>query len=240
MDQQHNQKVLILPANTEGRDFVIGDIHGEFDKVEALMSQASFDPTKDRLLSVGDLVDRGPQSKDALDWLKQDWFFAVRGNHEQMVVDSFIAMVDETMLGSARRDIKQMHVINGGEWFWELSGDQQAKFAGAFNKLPYVIEVPVGDKRFGLVHAEPLSSWTETKDAAESVSQFAINTMMWSRWRIQDKDTTPVAGIDAVFVGHTPTRDVVKLGNIFYIDQGACFGRKMTMVDLTTLEVYQT
>lgn len=54
--------VLRLPENTRGRDFVVGDIHGAFDKVEAAMAKVGFDVERDRLLSVGDLVDRGAES----------------------------------------------------------------------------------------------------------------------------------------------------------------------------------
>ena len=43
---------------------------------------------------------------------------------------------------------------------------------------------------------------------------------MWSRSRIQYKDTTPVEGIDLLFVGHTPTEPLM-LGNVVYLDNGA-------------------
>jgi serine/threonine protein phosphatase 1 len=32
------------------------------------------------------LVDRGPRSEEAIDWIAQPWFHAVRGNHEQMAI----------------------------------------------------------------------------------------------------------------------------------------------------------
>ncbi|NUS37619.1 MAG: serine/threonine protein phosphatase, partial [Lysobacter sp.] len=76
-----------LPANTSGRDFVTGDIHGCFDRLRALMDSAGFRPERDRLLTPGDLVDRGPDSLAALEWLDKPWFFATRGNHDQMAVN---------------------------------------------------------------------------------------------------------------------------------------------------------
>jgi hypothetical protein len=57
-------KLLALPANTAGRDFVCGDIHGCFDELDAALAKLQFDPAVDRLISVGDLVDRGPRSAD--------------------------------------------------------------------------------------------------------------------------------------------------------------------------------
>ena len=44
-------------ANTAGRDFVCGDLHGCFDTVEHALKQLDYDPLRDRLFSVGDLID---------------------------------------------------------------------------------------------------------------------------------------------------------------------------------------
>jgi len=46
--------------NTHRRDFAVGDIHGAFDALQRAMEAIGFDARKDRLFSVGDLVDRGP------------------------------------------------------------------------------------------------------------------------------------------------------------------------------------
>jgi serine/threonine protein phosphatase 1 len=43
---------------TTGRDFVLGDLHGTTDLLRLLMEHVAFDPKKDRLFSVGDLIDR--------------------------------------------------------------------------------------------------------------------------------------------------------------------------------------
>ena len=74
--------------NPDGRDFVVGDIHGMFQHLEVLLRDIGFDEQRDRLFSVGDLVDRGPSSALALDWLAKPWFVACRGNHEQFAIDS--------------------------------------------------------------------------------------------------------------------------------------------------------
>jgi len=73
-----------LPKNVLGRDFVIGDIHGRFQLVDQALLAVDFDRERDRLFSVGDLVDRGPEPLRALEFLAQPWFHAVRGNHEDM------------------------------------------------------------------------------------------------------------------------------------------------------------
>ena len=49
-----------LPENTQGRDFLIGDLHGYYQALMQALEEVAFDPDTDRLISVGDLIDRGP------------------------------------------------------------------------------------------------------------------------------------------------------------------------------------
>ena len=70
--------------NTVGRDFAVGDIHGCFTELQRGLEAIGFDPSTDRLFSVGDLVDRGPESHLALQWLHKPWFHAICGNHDFM------------------------------------------------------------------------------------------------------------------------------------------------------------
>jgi hypothetical protein len=74
--------VRALPSNQKGRDFVVGDLHGCFDLLDRLLEIVRFDPANDRLFSVGDLVDRCPDSFRCISFLGSPWFHAVEGNHE--------------------------------------------------------------------------------------------------------------------------------------------------------------
>lgn len=71
--------------------FAIGDIHGCFDALEAVLRSA--DPrSEDTVVFLGDYVDRGPDSRRLLDWLCRDQFpfntVFLRGNHEIMMMES--------------------------------------------------------------------------------------------------------------------------------------------------------
>ena len=74
--------------NSRGRDFVVGDIHGCFDQLRQALDAVDFVPETDRRFSVGDLIDRGPQSTETLEWLSKPWFDACIGNHEDMALRS--------------------------------------------------------------------------------------------------------------------------------------------------------
>jgi serine/threonine protein phosphatase 1 len=210
-------------ANTAGRDFVVGDIHGCFQKLEVELAQIGFDPSVDRLFSVGDLVDRGPDSDLAYEWLAKPWFHAVRGNHEQMAIDCADGMSDAGV-----------YVHNGGAWFLALTKPEQRLIADAFSALPIAIEVETQAGLVGIVHAEcPLGSWADFVDALQSDrADLCAMTSMWSRERITAKDASEIEGVERVFVGHTPLTQPSKLGNVYYIDTGAVFGKRLTIVQI--------
>lgn len=223
--------VQSFKKNEKGRDFIVGDIHGCFDELRKAMESHDFDETKDRLFSVGDLVDRGPSSEECIDWIAKPWFHAVRGNHEQMAIG----------VANGRHDHGN-YLLNGGGWFLQLSDDRQKLIADILDTLPYAIEVEVDDGRIGIVHAEvngydwdmfmlglrTADSNTKRKGLAE--------VALWARTRISYADKQPVDGVKGVFVGHTPVTDVTLLGNVLYVDTGAVYGGKLTMAQFHPLK----
>lgn len=54
-----------------------GDIHGCLEQLRRKLWHCRFDPWRDLLISVGDVIDRGPQSLRCLQLLEQHWVRAV-------------------------------------------------------------------------------------------------------------------------------------------------------------------
>jgi serine/threonine protein phosphatase 1 len=210
-------------ANLAGRDFVVGDVHGCFTKLQAALDGLSFDPANDRLFSVGDLVDRGTESEQAYEWLSKPWFHPVRGNHEQMAVDCAAGMFDFAN-----------YTANGGAWFLALTEPERRLIADAFDIMPITIDVDTPDGLVGIVHADcPLASWPDLLAAlkgphAEQVAMMCV----WSRERFQVGNQTAVEGVHSVIVGHTPMKQSIALGNVRYIDTGAVFGHDLTVIQI--------
>ncbi len=202
--------------NLVGRDFVVGDIHGMFSHLEALLARIGFDRDADRLFSVGDLVDRGPQSDRALEWLDKSWFFACRGNHEQFAIDS---------VDPEQRDIWVQH--NGGDWWDALDEQQCVRFREAFDALPLAMQIETRSGSVGVVHADvpPFLSWDHFLSLLEAHNRDAVLYAMWSRNRITGlSSNSPVTGsVTRVYCGHTPTRETVLVDNVYYIDTGAVY-----------------
>lgn len=220
--------------NTKGRDFIIGDIHGCFTKMGAALRAVGFDPDSgDRLFSVGDLVDRGPESIEALNFLALDFVHAVSGNHEDMAVRWPNGNMDP-----------QNYAANGGAWMIALDREMQHEVAAALSALPIAIELETEHGLVGIVHAEcPFSDWAKfitELEAPESSTQrlgSVIDAAQWSRNRIQNADDSITTGVRAVVVGHTPLDRFTSLGNTLFIDTMGWRDRgHFTILDAATLQ----
>jgi serine/threonine protein phosphatase 1 len=225
-------RVSSFARNDAGRDFVVGDIHGMFGALEALLSEIEFDEQHDRMFSVGDLVDRGPDSNLALHWLAKPWFFACRGNHEQFVLDSSDPEQYELWVNH-----------NGGEWWLALEPAERERFIDEIAKMPLAMEVTTGQGIVGIVHADvpPLMSWDAFMERLDKGDEDAIFYAMWSRNRIAGAVASlPVRGrIDRVYCGHTPTRETVTVDNVHYIDTGAVYyGEGYLEARLTAVQIH--
>ena len=62
--------------------YAIGDVQGCFEELEALLAQIGFNPGHDQLWFAGDLVNRGPQSLEALRFAHKLNATMVLGNHD--------------------------------------------------------------------------------------------------------------------------------------------------------------
>lgn len=64
------------------RTIIIGDIHGCIDEFTELVHKISYDSEKDRLILLGDLIDRGPDSVAVVKKAREMKLECVMGNHE--------------------------------------------------------------------------------------------------------------------------------------------------------------
>lgn len=222
MSKIHQTGPLVarFDRNPLGRDLIVGDVHGCFTKLKASLDAVGFNLERDRLFSVGDLVDRGPESDRALEWLAQPWFHAISGNHEDMAIRWPLGFM-----------FAGHYVSNGGAWNVSNPPDVQQDFAAAFAALPVAIELQTEGGLVGIVHADvPGSSWPmfvgalENPALSNSARERMIDQAQWSRDRIDKLFRDDVVGVRAVVVGHTPVERFTSLGNVHYIDTAAWNG----------------
>lgn len=208
-----------LPANTKGRDFFVGDIHGRLDALLLCMGEVSFNPQKDRIISVGDLIDRGLNSYELLKLTREPWFFSVRGNHEAMLLDT-------------NDHFSLVHWLsNGGGWFMELDGESILDSYALANSLPVAMTVDTPDgAHIGICHAEwPEEDWSNVEEQLHNPK--TVSTMLWGRSIVSDKvhkwDKSAILTVH----GHTPVEEVQKFGSAIYIDTGCVHGGKLTLIE---------
>jgi serine/threonine protein phosphatase 1 len=198
-----------------GRVFAVGDLHGMAHAFDRLLELAGFDPTRDLVWSLGDLVDRGPFSARCLDLLDEPWFRAIRGNHEQLMLDA--AEDPGTWL---------IWTLNGGDWAPGYPWDGRA-LRRRLKALPWAAELHTALGRIGLVHADLDLGlrWPQFLGAIEADLGHAREIALWSRASVS-RATRGLAGprvkdLDLVLLGHSIVERPFQWGSLWFLDSGA-------------------
>lgn len=212
-----------LPINTQGIDYFVGDIHGQYHRLMHALENVQFKPEYDRLISTGDIIDRGPDSEKCLNLLFKPWFHMVKGNHELMMQQSLLEDDQEA----------QYQWSNCGG-LWILEDDDPLRFipyAKRIAKLPLALKI--GD--IGVLHGEFFGEfkWINALDT------YHQEHLLWGRKRFYQQDNSLIDGIKAVVVGHTPVSGAKRpvLGNTIYIDTGFWHQQSALPQLLTTNEI---
>lgn len=230
-----------LSVNTSGRDLVVGDLHGCYTPFKRLLDHIGFDRNVDRVISVGDLIDRGSENVKCLQLLDEPWFHAVLGNHEDMMYRA-VMMNDQNMLYVWR--------MNGGTWVERECGPDADRVAEVLCeryivKMAYAVVVGQGtEQRYNVVHAEMFTPHRNISDADVDAWNFdgdVLERLIWGRTLIRyGKGTVnEQRGLSPTFVGHTPVADVQTAGCQYYIDTGCVFKRKLSIVNPVDRIVHQ-
>lgn len=234
-------------ANPNGRDFVVGDIHGWFEPLELALEQVGFDCTRDRLFSVGDLIDRGPESERCLFLQQEPWFAAVRGNHEQILFD-WLRDPDSTNVADWLRYGGAAWLGEGPEQYFQCNPQIRAYAEQLAVEMPWVIELSCPDgRRVAISHSTlPVTDWELLHGQLESDPRLQ-QAILWERPVKQPGFAHRVEGIDLCIHGHVIVPDPMRRGNGVYIDTGAAlFGMgvsadgsferpRLTLVEVSSL-----
>jgi len=197
----------------------VGDIHGCYKLLKKELRKVGFNPKRDRLFSVGDIIDRGPQSIKCLSLLDEKWFYMVRGNHEQMLIEAH-------KLGRKHGFWK-----NTGKWTKKLSDKELAKWVERLDDLPIAMTLKIKNASVGICHAETDGrNWKKSRDKFES-----INAMLWGRRVLRRKPKFKVKGVDFTIHGHTPLRKPKWVKNRYFLDTGSNVSKNLTVVNIKDL-----
>lgn len=209
--------------------YSIGDIHGRLDLLGVLRRKILKDAeTKEgphKIIFLGDYIDRGPDGKGVLDYLMSEPFkdfkhIFLRGNHEDMLVDSLIGT----------KNSLSFYLENGGNSTVRSFGlDPQSLY---YDVRPWVDAFePYYDwfRRLHFFHyVEGYMFVHAGVDSRFPMDEQDPFTMMWIRTRFLNDDTD--FGFRVVH-GHCPTKGEPDVRhNRINIDTGACYTGRLTAV----------
>lgn len=214
-----------LAKNNKGRDFVVADLHGMYEQLLDGLTKVEFNPDQDRLISVGDLIDRGPDSMKCMNLLDEPWFYAVQGNHERFMIDSLLHNLEAPY---------SSWLVNGGAWSLEENDSELKQWAERLDALPVTISIEQDDGLpIGIIHAEyPFDDWSDRLDY-QSVQDPQLSSLFWSRSQIKTNSVKHVSGVSVIYSGHTPIDKITTLGNCIFIDLGCYSTNVLAFIDLT-------
>lgn len=215
-----SQRHPTVAANDQGRDFIVADLHGHRRRLDRALEARAFDPHHDRLFSVGDLIDRGPDSPGCLDLLSEPWFYAVRGNHEQMLIDA---------VSSDNAQAWSRWLMNGGSWALKQPEDALTTWSDQLGHLPMTLTIEREDCTIGVCHAQyRLPHWSDRLNETSA----DVQDWLWGRTRVYQGEAAAIEGVDWVFHGHTILSKVTALGNAVFLDCGAFTGGPLIVLSL--------
>ncbi|MFZ5448982.1 MAG: metallophosphoesterase family protein [Thermodesulfobacteriota bacterium] len=211
-----------------GNLYAIGDIHGSLESLERLLEKIKPDLQRDRLLFVGDYIDRGPSSKGVVDYIIRlknlappEQIICLKGNHEAMFLDF--------LQGQER----ELFLFNGGlatlEDYW---GDDWVDREN--------LALPPDHRQF----YQDLMLHYETADyifvhgglkPGVALADQQEEDLLW----IRGEFITSMEDFGRrVIFGHTPFRQPLLMPNKIGIDTGAVYGNFLTALKLPEEEFF--
>ncbi len=218
----------------EARKFVIGDIHSHYNEMMELFEMVQFDFENDSLISLGDLVDRGPKPIEVIEKLMTiKNFIHILGNHDEWCY--------QFLSNDEPPD------------YWEIQGGLTT--LEAYSKHPEYKEkhrtffekaklYHIDDENRLFVHGgfNPKVPFQEQRDKKD--------VLIWDRSLIRtaqkyEKKNKTIQDFSEIFIGHTPTQLISenlpqKFSNLWMLDTGVFISGKLTIMNIKTKEFWQS
>jgi len=222
------------------KTYVIGDIHGRLTQLKALIESLDYDPLKDRIVLLGDLIDRGEDSPGVVNYAielqeQSPNFICLRGNHEQMLLD----------------------LIEYGDLLWLVPENGGAITIAQYG-CKYIEETSTLSLQIPVAHLEFYSNtlpYFEDENAyyvhagitlGKHPSECDDETLRWKRDPVFFRRYNG----KPCFFGHTPTRylppngrkaqDVYVCGSAIGVDTGCGPDDPLSCVQVETMVVHQS
>lgn len=180
------------PLDVSGRVAIVGDVHGRVDLLDQLLEKLG---QAERIVLVGDYIDRGEDSCAVLDRvMSTEGLTCLKGNHEAMC----LGFIDEPERQGAR------WMRNGGLQTLASFGVPGSPDPADFPRMRDALARAMGDNRIDWLRALPLSDRIGNlfichagTDPARPVDDQDARTLLWGH-----RDFPDVARRDGIWVAH--------------------------------------
>lgn len=228
--------------SSDDKIFAIGDIHGCYDKLAALLKRLPFNPENDFLIFLGDYINRGPDSRKVIETLIQlrkssNHTVFLKGNHEQALLEY-----------SATGDVETLRILRsmGVEATAESYGCRARQLLGLAG-LPQThrdflnnLEFSYRIGKYLFIHADStveMIGHPPTRIDLTNEQYIAERGMLSSRRLAGDNEG--IEGYTVVF-GHSPFETPLVTEHRICIDTGAVYGNVLTALELPDLRFYHS
>lgn len=229
------------------RLLAISDIHGSYSEFNALLDKVNYHPTEDKLILMGDYVDRGPDSRRIVEqvmFLQQEWgAIALKGNHDKMACDALTSEDDKL----------DTHWLSNGGLYTLMSYCQPDSkfFEEDFSWNDYVVLKEELRRKYKH-HLDFLSTLPLYHETAKHIFVHAGINPLVENWKQQEPYdfiwirepfyTKPVVSTNKTVVfGHTSTMDLHDSEEIWFsphgdkigIDGGCAYGQRLNCLEIS-------
>ncbi len=215
--------------------YIIGDVHGEYKTLLALVNKL---PKDAKLIFVGDLVDKGLQSKEVIHFVRENAYLSVKGNHESLVIaagkriisylkeqgsfESIMKIWTKNRLGTflSYGLVEQMpdgnlRFINDKKAIKKFLNDSEW-----MESLPLYLELDIvhkSKKKVVVSHSNISQVWAIRDDIEQK--DFFEYEVQWTR----EKETVANSNIFNIY-GHSPEKYGARVEEDYVcIDTGCCY-----------------
>ena len=206
------------------RTVLIGDIHGCYDELMDLLGKIHYNPGQDRLISLGDLVHKGPKSHKVIDFFYESGHEVIMGNH------------DRHFLSAAKGEVRMYKEAEDILKKSKLSRNKMVKWMESF---PYYIKdkgfiavhgaFDPGKKRYSDTSSDDMISgrfYETRKKVLLSTKKQGTSVKPW--YEVYPEKNTP----RIVVFGHWANPEVRSHKNFRCIDTGCCYGGRLSCLIL--------
>lgn len=209
----------------KGKTFVVGDVHGCLEMLLRLLDVVPWQARRDRLIFVGDCIDRGPDSKGVVDRILELMQMdpdvtCLLGNHEAMLLDYLSGIAPDLYLanqgGTTLREYRLSRRPGGGPSIPQ-------EHLNFYRSLKPYLEI----EGYYVVHAG-------FRPGVE-IERQSLEDMVWIREPFLSARHD--FGKKVIF-GHTPFSQPLVMENKIGIDTGAVYGNRLTCIELPEERFY--